>query len=107
MPPRTATAPALLTLALLAAACADPAAAPNVPSGPSLIINGEPTGGAYGNVGAMLLDFDFDGRVSGDDQWCTGSLISPTVFLTAGHCTADIPLYAPGAPVYVSFAPDL
>ncbi|HKG91601.1 MAG TPA: trypsin-like serine protease [Gemmatimonadaceae bacterium] len=96
----------LAALALLAAAaCGD--STPNDPVAPSLIINGQPTGGAYGNVGAMLLDFDFDGKVSGGDQWCTGSLISPTVFLTAGHCTADIPLYAPGAPVYVSFAPDL
>ena len=96
----------LAPLALCAAiACGDPS--PNEPTAPSLIVNGAPTGAAYGSVGAMLVDYDYDGAVSGDEQWCTGSLVAPTVFLTAGHCTADVDRYAPGAPVYVSFAPDL
>lgn len=96
---------AAASLTLLAAACGDPT--PNEPLRPTLIVNGQPTGGAYASVGAMVVDYNYDGVVNGDEQWCTGSLVSPTVFLTAGHCTADIPLYAPGAQVYVSFAADL
>jgi secreted trypsin-like serine protease len=38
------------------------------------------------NVGAMVVDFpDF-----GPLQWCSGTLIHPRVFLTAGHCTAAL-----------------
>ena len=90
----------------LLAACAD---AP-LPSGPdlrpNLIVNGEPTGAAYGSVGALLFDFNADGTIDGDDQWCTGSLISRTVFLTAAHCVVSS-WTPPGSQFYVSFAPDL
>jgi hypothetical protein len=48
-----------------------------------LITNGELDGVAHPFVGLMVAD-DADGR----PMWrCTGALISPTVFLTAGHCT--------------------
>lgn len=39
--------------------------------------------GAHPNVGAMMVYIDGDLY-----QLCTGTLISPTVFLTASHCTA-------------------
>jgi len=42
--------------------------------------------------------------VDGDDEDCTGSLISPTVFLTAAHC---VEFLAPGTQLYVSFEPKL
>jgi hypothetical protein len=45
--------------------------------------------------------------VNGDDQWCTGTLISPTVFVTAAHCVTDAPETPPGVQFYVSFASDL
>ena len=98
------------TLALLAAyttAC-DVAATPELVSGPAArarIVNGSPTGSAYGNVGALLFDYNADG-VDGGDEWCTGSLITPTVFLTAAHCIVT-PYTPPGSQFYVTFAPDL
>src|SRR5688572_11287568 len=100
---RAPLAAALAALATLAAGCADPAAGP-APSAPSLIVSGTPTGSAYANVGALLFDFDRNRRIDGDDAVCTGSLISPTVFLTAAHCVEFLPA---GSQLYVSFSPDL
>lgn len=69
------------------------------------IVNGTPTGSAnFGNVGALLVDFDANGVINSRDLLCSGSLISQTVFLTAGHCLSFL---AQGATLYVTFAPDL
>ncbi|HET7233556.1 MAG TPA: trypsin-like serine protease [Longimicrobium sp.] len=91
---------------LAAAACGDTATAParTTDSGARRIVNGTYTGSSFGNVGALLVDFNANGRVDGNDQDCTGSLISPTVFLTAAHC---VEFLAPGTQVYVSFEPKL
>jgi hypothetical protein len=52
-------------------------------TGASAITNGQPDGDNHPYVGLMVaLDAD------GIPMWrCSGSLLSPTVFLTAGHCT--------------------
>jgi hypothetical protein len=49
----------------------------------SAITNGEPDGDNHPHVGLMVADDE-----DGNPLWrCTGTLISETVFLTAGHCT--------------------
>jgi len=36
---------------------------------PDYIVNGTPTGTAYGSVGALLFDYNGDGIINGDDEW--------------------------------------
>ena len=103
MSKRTIAALAAATLTL--AACSEPttSASPLAPTAPSAIVNGTYTGSAYPSVGGLLLDWNNNG-IDGNDLYCTGSLISPTVFLTAAHCVVG---EASTAQWYVSFAPDL
>lgn len=51
-----------------------------VPAG--AITNGQPDGTAHPNVGVIVVDFG-----AGPQRECSGELIAPTQFLTAGHCT--------------------
>jgi len=65
----------LALLVLILAVGALPAAA---------ITGGEPDGEGHPNVGMMIADID------GEPEWrCSGTLIAPRVFLTAGHCTYE------------------
>lgn len=97
---------AFVSLALLLSACADRPTPTAALEQPSFIINGTPTGSDFASVGALLFDYNADGVIDGDDEWCTGSLIAPTVFLTAAHCV--ISSYTPpGSQFYVSFSSDL
>ncbi len=59
------------------------------------ITNGQPDGGGHPNVGGLVSPTQYS-----DGTWlyCSGTLISPTVFLTAAHC-------AEGALVTVTFSP--
>jgi len=82
-----------LAIALVFAIAVTPAAA---------ISNGVPDGNGHPSVGALLADFSGDGVVTGDEVICTGSLIAPTVFLTAGHCLVFLEPEGFGT-VYVSF----
>jgi V8-like Glu-specific endopeptidase len=69
------------------------------------IINGEPDRGpnAHPYVGA-LVSVPPSGKFKGQRiPICSGTLISPKVFLTAGHCT-DF-LTKKDLPTYVSFDP--
>ena len=59
---------------------------------------GEPDAGEHPYVGLMVAD-----DVDGNPLWrCTGALISPTVFVTAGHCTE-----APAASATIWFEEDV
>jgi hypothetical protein len=95
---------AALAATALSGACADN---PVDIDPPAFIVNGTPTGNAYASVGALLFDYNADGIIDGDDQWCTGSLIAPTVFLTAAHCVYPDSYTPAGSQFYVSIAPDL
>jgi secreted trypsin-like serine protease len=69
----------------------------------SAITFGQPDGNLHPNVGALLADYDDESP--GLDVLCSGTMIAPTVFLTASHCTAfleseDIPAHD----VWVTFA---
>ena len=66
-----------VVLALAALLPASPAAA---------ITNGVPDGGGHPNVGGLVSPTQYS-----DGTWlyCSGTLISPTVFLTAAHCGED------------------
>jgi secreted trypsin-like serine protease len=69
----------LITVAVLVAGltAASPAAA---------ITNGTPDGQGHPNVGGLVAPTQYS-----DGTWiyCSGTLISPTVFLTAAHCGED------------------
>lgn len=67
----------VFSLILILAFAVSPAAA---------ITDGEPTEGAHPEV--LLLIMDVDGTPT---YRCSGTLIAPTVFLTAGHCTSNYP----------------
>lgn len=58
---------------------------------------------AHPFVGAMVVEM-ISGRTT---EWCSGTLIAPRVFLTAGHCTIDLSAYVAGPQkVHISFGDD-
>lgn len=67
------------------------------------IVNGQPDGDGHPNVGALLVDLP-----EGTFMVCTGSVLAPTEFLTAGHCTRFLDELGLGpSDVSVSFDADL
>ncbi len=67
------------------------------------IINGEPDGNRHPYVGALVTKVEVAKGETELLPLCSGTLISPTVFLSAGHCTDY--LIEEGLPTYVSFDP--
>lgn len=61
---------------------------------------GEPDGMRHPNVGALVADWNEESP--GPDEFCTGTLVSPTLFLTAAHCMYGWP---EGTEFSVTFSP--
>lgn len=88
----------------MAVATVDAALTSASPAG--AIINGTADGGRHPNVGGLVSPTQYS-----DGTWlyCSGTLISPTVFLTAAHCGQDgesvgvtfDSAYRAGDPVYL------
>lgn len=73
----------------------------SVPAG--AITFGQFDGNRHPNVGAMVAEWRVEGQ---KDLFCSGSLISSTVFLTASHCTAGLASRGIGPhQVWVTFDP--
>ena len=69
------------------------------------ITYGEPDGNTHRNVGAVIAEWRTPGV---KEQLCSGTLIAPRVFLTAGHCTAFLEsLGIPNNQIWVSFDVDI
>jgi secreted trypsin-like serine protease len=76
----------------------DGAPAQRMPEATRLVLDTASDGAAHPYVGALMT------RLHGQfDAVCSGTLVSPTVFLTAGHCVSY--LLERDLPAYVSFAP--
>ena len=71
-----------------------------LPDTPAQIVNGTPDlANTYSNVGAFIVQGP-NGQIF---PVCSGTLIAPTAFLTAGHCTAYFESLGAGFTAYVSF----
>jgi hypothetical protein len=72
------------------------------------ISNGVPDGSGHPAVGALYVDFDGSGTITGDELLCSGAYVGRTkdngydAFLTAGHCV-EFALGSGITQMYVSF----
>lgn len=75
---------------LLGACSTESPTFPSPTSNPSFITGGAPTGSAFAHVGALLWDANGDGVLTATEVLCSGTLVAPTVFLTAAHCVSGL-----------------
>jgi len=67
----------------------------------SAITFGEPDGNRHPNVGALVADWNEESP--GPDEFCSGTLVSETLLLTAAHCMVG---WEPGTDFWVTFSPE-
>ncbi len=74
-----------------------------IPGAAHSIVFGQPDGNRHPYVGAMVAEWPEPGQ---PDLFCSGTLVSPTIFLTASHCTAALADLGIGpSDVWVTFDP--
>jgi secreted trypsin-like serine protease len=79
-----ALTPLAAALSLLAAGCSSDAATAPVDERVSLVTNGTLAGSAHPEVVLIVME------VAGSPAFlCSGTLLTPTIVLTAGHCTGE------------------
>jgi hypothetical protein len=66
------------------------------------ILNGQPDGNSHPYVGALVTQIEVAPGQTELGPVCTGTLISPRVFVTAAHCTSFIQA-GDNLPTYVTF----
>lgn len=76
------------------------------PSPAQAVSFGEPDGTSHPAVGALLATLDVGSARPETFVVCSGSLLSPTSFLTAGHCFNIISAFG-AQDIWVTFASDL
>jgi hypothetical protein len=69
------------------------------------IVGGEPDGDGHPNVGTIFTFDESDPTVA--FQWCSGTLIAPNAFLTAGHCFDEAVTPLPSTDWAVTFDPEV
>jgi hypothetical protein len=92
----------LWLIPLLSIACGGPVAGTDVAPPPEALVYGQPDAGRHSNVGALMILFS-DGYFRAS---CSGVLVAPRVFLTAGHCVWWVG-FAPHGSFGVSFGDDV
>jgi secreted trypsin-like serine protease len=77
-------APVIVAACLGLSACENAVTRPIAPASSSRVVHGVPTGSAHAAVVLIVMD------IAGQPAFrCSGTLVAPTMVVTAGHCTGE------------------